>query len=573
VSIVNTVRVQSTDTIDPDTSNNTATAVTFAEELSDLRVTKICKPDDQLLAGETATCTIFVDNLGPSDARNVQLTDTNLSDGTFTIGTVTASQGSCDPPASGVVTCDLGNLPAASPSEPGRATVAIDVTATEAMDINDVATVVSSTPDPDTSNNQAQDSVSVMAVADLSLTKSDLPDPVVAGMNLTYTLTVTNNGPSTAVNVVVEDVLSSAVSVVSVAGTGGASCNAGVPGDPFLPTACAFDSMAPSASETMTIVVTVNPDVPDGTIIHNDARVSSGVFDDDNSNDFASEDTTVNAEADLSITKADLPDPVLAGTTLTYELTVTNNGPSDAVGVVVEDSLPAEVTFQSATISNGSGTCVLFNEPPNTVSCQLDTVPPNTGSPILIYIDVLVDPDAPHGSTIDNTATVSSGTTDPNGGNDSAAASTTINAEADLEVLKDANFETGNPSTTIIYTITVINHGPSDAQDVSVLDTLPETSKKVIYVFDTANGACAYDKPTHTVSCDFGTLSAGATISFDIHIQTKGRLDVITNVVVVSTSTTDPDTSNNTATKDMLVKGGSDKPGGPGGGRGKGHNK
>jgi uncharacterized repeat protein (TIGR01451 family) len=566
LSIVNTATVLSTDTTDPDDSDNTATAVTFAEELADLKTTKICKPDTELLAGETATCTIFVDNLGPSDARNVHLTDTNLSDGSFSITGVTPSQGTCDPPADGVVTCDLGDLEAASPSVPGRATVTIDITATEAMDINDVATVVSDTPDPDLANNQAQDSVSVTAVSDLSLVKTDIPDPVVAGTNLTYTLTATNNGPSTASNVIVRDVLNSNVSIVSVNATGGASCNAGTPGDPFLPTTCAFDSMAPSASETMTIVVTVNSDVLG--VIHNDARVSSDTFDDDNSNDFASEDTTVVAEADLEITKADLPDPVIAGTTLTYELTVVNHGPSDAVGVVVEDALPPEVTFQSATISNGSGTCVLFNEPPNTVSCQLDTVPPNVGSPILIYIDVLVNPDVPDGSIISNSATVSSSTPDPDGTNNTAAANTTVATEADLEIQKDGNFETGNPSTTIIYTVTIINHGPSDAQNVTVIDTLPDPQKKVIFVFETSNGPCAYVESTHTVECDFGTLAAGASVSFDIHIQTKGNLGTITNTATVSSTTTDPDLSNNTASKDMLVQGGSDKPGGPGGGRG-----
>ena len=50
--------------------------------------------------------------------------------------------------------------------------------------------------------------------------------------------------------------------------------------------------------------------------------------------------------------------------------------------------------------------------------------------------------------------------------------------EADLEVLKDGNFEAGNPSTEIIYTITVTNDGPSDAQNVVVVDTLPLSGTK-----------------------------------------------------------------------------------------------
>ncbi|RME45097.1 MAG: DUF11 domain-containing protein, partial [Chloroflexi bacterium] len=60
------------------------------------------------------------------------------------------------------------------------------------------------------------------------------------------------------------------------------------------------------------------------------------------------------AQADLAITKTDDPDPVMAGETLTYTLEITNNGPSDTTGVTVTDALPAEVSFDSATPSQGS---------------------------------------------------------------------------------------------------------------------------------------------------------------------------------------------------------------------------
>src|SRR5207245_3255172 len=68
------------------------------------------------------------------------------------------------------------------------------------------------------------------------------------------------------------------------------------------------------------------------------------------------EPLTVTGSADLSITKTDNPDPVNAGATLTYTVTVTNGGPSTAANVQVTDNLPAGVTFQSAS---GTGwTCV-----------------------------------------------------------------------------------------------------------------------------------------------------------------------------------------------------------------------
>ena len=89
-------------------------------------------------AGDVATCTILVDNLGPSDARNVVVTDTHVSDGSFTI-LERERQPRRAParPLGGVVTCNLGTEPAG-----GRTTITVTETATEAQDINDCASVV-----------------------------------------------------------------------------------------------------------------------------------------------------------------------------------------------------------------------------------------------------------------------------------------------------------------------------------------------------------------------------------------------------------------------------------------------
>jgi uncharacterized repeat protein (TIGR01451 family) len=71
----------------------------------------------------------------------------------------------------------------------------------------------------------------------------------------------------------------------------------------------------------------------------------------------------------LSVTKADSSDPVVAGDTLTYTLTITNNGPSEATGVTLADILPNSVTFGSATPSQGS--CSKLD---GTVTCSLGTL-------------------------------------------------------------------------------------------------------------------------------------------------------------------------------------------------------
>ena len=153
LTIFNTATVAS-NTPDDDLSDNTDTEGTIVEDKADLEVTKMCKPDDFLAAGKTGPCTIFIDNHGPSYARSVTLTDVILSDGSFTVGTITPSQGSCNSVTnvSGgkKFVCNLGTLANASPSTEGRATVYFEFSATEAMDINNLATVTAATPDPDT---------------------------------------------------------------------------------------------------------------------------------------------------------------------------------------------------------------------------------------------------------------------------------------------------------------------------------------------------------------------------------------------------------------------------------------
>src|SRR5207248_196508 len=84
-----------------------------------------------------------------------------------------------------------------------------------------------------------------------------------------------------------------------------------------------------------------------GTVTGRDANTGATVTDDNPAHYFG------DAPADLAVTKTDTPDPVTAGTDLTYTVTLTNNGPSDAQGVVLSDVVPAGTTFVSATAPAG----------------------------------------------------------------------------------------------------------------------------------------------------------------------------------------------------------------------------
>jgi len=130
---------------------------------------------------------------------------------------------------------------------------------------------------------------------------------------------------------------------------------------------------------------------------------------------------TVPASADLAVTNTDAPDPVAAGSNLTYTITVTNNGPtSPATGVVLTDTLDAGVTFVSATPSQGAA-CARAGV---TVTCNLG----NVSTAIAATVSVVVTPNA--AGAINNTASVAGTEPAPNAANNNAAQATVVNAPA-----------------------------------------------------------------------------------------------------------------------------------------------
>src|SRR6185503_4706869 len=135
--------------------------------------------------------------------------------------------------------------------------------------------------------------------------------------------------------------------------------------------------------------------------------VAATETDPNTANNSASASTTVNPATDLAVTKTDSPDPVVAGNTLTYNLTATNNGPSNATGVTLTDKLPAGVTYQSATPSQGS-----CSQASGTVTCNLGSIASGGSATAAIAVTP-----PPAGGTITNTASITGGQSDPTSAN------------------------------------------------------------------------------------------------------------------------------------------------------------
>ncbi|MBI1740442.1 MAG: SBBP repeat-containing protein [Candidatus Koribacter versatilis] len=122
-------------------------------------------------------------------------------------------------------------------------------------------------------------------------------------------------------------------------------------------------------------------------------------------------------DSDLSLSKADSPDPVIVGGSLTYTLTVTNSGPDTASSVSLTDTLPGSVVFGSATASQGS-----CSHSAGIVTCDLGTLANGASATVTIVVATT----AASFGTITNTASVSSAENDPNPANNTATEPTTV---------------------------------------------------------------------------------------------------------------------------------------------------
>jgi uncharacterized repeat protein (TIGR01451 family) len=206
--------------------------------------------------------------------------------------------------------------------------------------------------------------------------------------------------------VVIRDPLPGSVTVVSVDRGPGSTCVSGTPGDPTHPTQCAYTTVGPGGTKTVTLVVSVNPG--DHQVVTNEASVSSGVFDPDLSNNQAGTTTAIRI-ADLGIVKTSDADTYKPSGQITYTLTVVNNGPGVAQGVVVTDPLPLGSNDRVAVLDPS---CTLAG---TTATCSLGTMAPLASRSLTIAI-------VPKGKNgyITNTATIASTTFDPFPSNNSS---------------------------------------------------------------------------------------------------------------------------------------------------------
>lgn len=328
--------------------------------------------------------------------------------------------------------------------------------------------------DTNLTNNVLDQSTTLTEATDLALSKTATPDPVIGGGEVTYTLSVTNHGPSVATGFTVTDSLDSNTSFVAGSAAGAGWSFAGANGT-------YNGNLAVGASASYTFKAKAN--VGSGTVT-NGAVVATGAgkYPDNNpGNNSATVTTDVTAGADLTLAKTVSPAPAIAGETVTFTLTARNLGPSAASNVKVNDPLPAGFVFVSATPTKGTCTGGTV------VDCSIGSMAKDELQTITIVATVPLDASG----KVTNTATISSDTPDPfdQGKDNQGSATFDVLADgADLSIGKSKTKERvpvwkpGQPLADSIWTsdITVTNGGPRAVTgNLQVVETLAVGEKWV----------------------------------------------------------------------------------------------
>ncbi|RED26821.1 putative repeat protein (TIGR01451 family)/gliding motility-associated-like protein [Flavobacterium cutihirudinis] len=538
----NIAEVTTSDTPDPDSTPNngitteddygTATTVPVPQ-LSDLSLTKTVN-NAAPVVGSEVTFEIIVTNNGPQDNNAVQVTDLLPSGYTFTGYRI--STGTYDS-ATGV--WHVGNLVngdsetlqlLATVNATGNYTNSAEVTGADLSDPD-------STPNNGVNTEDDYAEVSTVPVpqsADLSITKTVSNATPLVGSQVTFSIQVSNAGPQATTGITVTDLLPSGYTYVSYTSTSGS----------YNPSTGLWTAGAllNGATQTLQITATVNST---GTYLNSAEVTASDLPDPDSTpnngvtteDDYATATVTPTSQAsDLSLTKTVNNATPLIGSSVTFEIVVTNNGPQDNTGVQVTDLLPSGYTFSGYTVSTGtfnstSGIWSVGNLNNGTSQTLQITATVNATGDYLNIAEVTAADQQDPDSTPNNAVTTE---------DDYATATVTPTSQAsDLSLTKTVNNATPLVGSTVTFEIVVTNSGPQDNTGVQVSDLLPTGYTFSGYTVSTGT----FNSTTGVWSV--GNLNNGTSQTLQITAIVNATGDYLNFAEVTAANQQDPDSTPN----------------------------
>ncbi|MCC9601588.1 DUF11 domain-containing protein [Stieleria sp. JC731] len=397
--------------------------------------------------------------------------------------------------------------------------------------------------DTDVNTNFTLD-LGVTPTIDLEITKTldSGASTLIAGGQVFFDIDFGNNGPLDATNVVITDSIPVGMTINQGASNFGA----------FTPTIVGQDiSVAVGAlavSATGSIRIAVDIDAGQTADLTNTATIAGDQVETDSTNNSDSALADLE-EANLSITKDDnTTGSVIAGEQFTYTITVFNDGPNTATGIVVTDNLPADLSFVSASFTTGSGTVTETPAASGQLTINVDDLADQASA----VIDVIVLVDAAAGTSIVNTATVvGSPDIDPDTSDNTATETTPVVRNVDVGVTKSTT-DTAVAGSSLTYTFAVTNNGPGDARAVTVTDTLD--SALTFSSFDAGTSGVTITQNGQDLTFDVGTLVDGQTETFTITVDiASSATGTINNQADITTSDNDTQASNDSSDIDIVI--------------------
>ena len=483
-----------TSTAESTLANNTVTAATPLTALADVSTTLSVTANGT--PGSSITATATFTNNGPSTAQNVTATiiKPTARPAPVPIGSL----------ASGGSTRDGGDVQGAGRLHHGSE-----------LDRG----VATTTPESTTANNTVTAVTTLAALADVSTTLSVTP-AATPGSSITATATFSNNGPSTAQNVVGTIVLPSGTTQTVVIG----SLNAG--------------------ASTVTVV---SYSVPNGST--NDqiwtAGVATSTPESTLANNTATAVTTLNVPivlADLVVKKVSSSTVAMQGSVIFYTVTLVNLGPSVAQNITLTDTLGEGLALYGVPAVIGGG---LLSSSPSGAIASVSSLP--VGGSLTLIVQALVTASTPN---LTNSAFGTSTTPDPVPGNNRATVGVPLMESADLLVTKAAGVARAAQGQTISYTVTLVNLGPNEASNVVLTDVLGAG----LTLVGASSNSGTTTAPGASVATGAPTLAVGGTLTLAVQALVTASSGNVTNAATGVSTTYDPVSTNNAATVTVLVR-------------------
>jgi len=485
-----------------------------------------------VLPGGNISYTLAYGNNGTAAAANVTLVDT-LPPGT----TLVSANPAPTSQSGSTLTWAIGTV---NVGQSGSITLVARAAsnATAGTVLTNQVTISTSTSGDSPGDNTSTSTTTVIA-PNVRVNKTG-PATSLPGGLVDYTISYDNNGNAAAAGVSVVDTLPAGATFVSA--TPAPTSQSG------STLSWAIGTVNAGAGGAITLRVQFNPSLARGAVLTNNVTISTTTSGDNPADNTDDHPVTV-VSPNVRVTKTG-PVKVTAGDQLTYSVSYDNNGTAPAAGVRIVDTLPAGVTFVSATPAPTS-------QSGSTLTWAIGTV--NAGASATIAVVVQANAALTSGATLTNGVTIST-TTSGDTPSDNRSSWDTLVERADVAMVKSSPSTFPAPAGTLVtYYLDYANNGPATARSVVLTDTVPG---QLIGVSWSCSAGCAVSGSGSSITVNLGDLAAGASgrIVVTGTAMTSVAREDFTNTARISTITPETTLTNNESsvpgavwTSDLLI--------------------